>query len=469
MAMTLRLVTSDGSENTVDLADGIYTGVFAYVPKPPAIGAASVVETAKINFFGASTPDQRTKLAMISRMFNLARARRESGIGPRVFVEFEVSSLATAYRSEIYDGIAPDLSDETLGYMLASNEIEANISWTRAPWWEGPETQIALTNGNGTNNVSGLTLQNSDDGAGDNWFTIPTTEMLSNYSGDIETPVKLEITNSTNQASVNLRGNRYFIGMLKSNSYASNRVPTLEGESGTAGGGVTTSTTGTTAAASNSSYRTLTWSGSTETTLVTWTLTGADLERMRGQRFIPILRFAQSLPASDIDFRWKVLYTTTSIARGGFMRGNTINLLLPLTGVQLPPYTLTGITGQSALTFALTAKRAAGGSTSILLDSVHLMPADKMHGGFRALQTLGYGLVYTAKIIDNGIDGMLYSDETPAGGAIQSHYYADGDPLTLRPNCTNQFYILHDTLGGTADANRTITVKAWYRPRRSTI
>jgi hypothetical protein len=468
MGMILRLVTDDGSENTVDLADGTYTGVLSYVPKPPASGAVSVTEPAKINFFGAPPVSHRTKLAMINRMFNLARARRDSGIGPRVFVEFATSTGGTAYRAEVYDGTAPDLADETLGYMLATNEIEANIIWTRAPWWEGARTQIALTNGNSSGNTSGLTLQNTDDGAGDNWFTIPTSELLSNTSGDIETPIELEITNSTNQASASLRANKFYIGMLKSNSYASARVPTLEGESGTAGAGVTTSTSTPGAAASNNGYRTCTWSGATETTLITWTLSGTDLERMKGMRFIPVVRFAQGLPATDIDFRWKVFQSASAMRRGGFVRGNTINLMMPLTGVELPPYALT-VAGLASLTFALTAKRAAGGSTTVLIDSVHLMPADKAHGGFRTLTPNGDALPYTDKLIDNGIDDMLYADFGPTGGGIWGHFYADGDPLMIRPNCTNQFYILHDAANGSADANRTISVKAWYRPRRATI
>lgn len=467
MAIILRLVTSDSSENTVDLTSAPYAGIVKYSPKPPAKDAVDVTETAEINFRPGDTITPRNKLNVINRMFVLARARKMSGRGPRVFVEFEPTS-GTAYRSEIYDGVAPSLSDDYLGWELANSEIFASISWTRAPWWEGAETQIALTNGTATGNTSGLTLTNTDDGSGDYWFNIPTTELLSNTSGDLESPVKLEITNTVNSGVVNLRANRFFIGSIKSNSFASARLPVLEGESGTAGAGVTTSTTSTTAAASGSSYRTCTWSGATETTLITWTLSGSDLEKMRGQRFIPIIRFAQALPASDIDFRWKVLYSTTNISRGGFMRGNTTNLLLQLTGAHLPPYELT-VTGLSGLTFALAAKRAAGGSTTVLIDSVHLMPADKAHGGFRTLQPFGYGLVYTAKLIDNGIDDMLYADETPAGGAIQSHYYSDGEPLTVRPNSNNQFYILHDALGGTADANRTISVKAWYRPRRATV
>ena len=121
------------------------------------------------------------------------------------------------------------------------------------------------------------------------------------------------------------------------------------------------------------------------------------------------------------------------------------------------------------MTFALLGRRTGGSVANLLIDSVHLFPADKAHGGFRTLTPNGTGLALNEKLIDNGIDNQLYSDNTVNGEGIYVRYYADGDPLTIRPNSNNQFYIFQTGDSGDALATRTVTVKAYYRPRRATL
>lgn len=465
MAITLKFTVSDSSENDVDLVDALYGGVTKYQPTPAKAGEDSVSESISAEFRPGGTDAPRTKINMINRMFVLARARKASGKGPRVFLYCETSSLSTPYRAEIYDGTV-SLTDDAFGIDVAQNWYQVVIAITRSPWWESTtETQIALTNGNGTNNTSGLTITNADSASADNWFNIPTSQLLSNTSGDVEAPVRLEFTNSY---ASGLSSKLIYVGMIKSNSFASNRIPVLEGESGTAGAGVTSGNSPLTGT-SNGNYKSVQWTGTSSTTVITWQIPAADLQRMRGLRFLPILRLANALGTADYDFGWQmVLSTLVPLTPIKWFRASATDQFIPLNSGEIPPY-LSDASNLDLLTFTLVARRATGGTNTADVDAVYLMPCDPMHGGLRIFTPRGVGLSQNEKLIDDGIAQQTYSDNTANGGGVQGYYRSDGNWLTIRPNCNNQFYVLQTDSNNVPYAARTMTVKAYYRPRRSTL
>lgn len=467
--ITLKFTVSDGSENDVDLVDSLYGGVTKYQPVAAKAGEASVSESISAEFRPGGSDAPRTKINMIGRMFALARARKASGKGPRVFLYCETSSLNTPYRAEVYDGQA-GLTDDVFGVDVAQNWYQVVIAVTRSPWWESStETQLALTNGNGTNNTSGLTVQNSDTGSADNWFNIPTTQLLSNTSGDVEAPIRLEITNSTPLVTSALNTKALYVGMMKSNSFASNRLPVFEGESGSAGAGVSLSgsTAGTTS--SNGLYKTAQWTGTSVVTVMTWTLAAADLQRMRGMRFMPILRLANGLGTADFDFGWQLLdsglFALTPIK---WVRPSSTDQCVPLNSGEIPPY-LSDAATLNTLSIALKCRRLTGGTNTIDLDSIYLMPCDPVHGGMRVYSTKTGGLPLNDKLIEDGIAQQTYEDNSANGGGVLGGWRTDGDWMTIRPNCNNQFYIIQLDASNVPDARRTLSVKAYYRPRRLTL
>ena len=196
MSYVFKLTVSDGSVPDVDFMDTSYGGVVDYKPEPPELGADSVTETAKVELRPGSTPSSAIKLSRINRMFTLARARKASGKGPRVFVLFEKANT-TPYRAEIYDGKVA-FTDELLKLDLINEWYQLVITWVHSPWWElNTETQIPMSNGNGGDTLTALTVYNHDTATAgvDNWVNISSSNTIAGEF-DLETPVRLEITNT---------------------------------------------------------------------------------------------------------------------------------------------------------------------------------------------------------------------------------------------------------------------------------
>ena len=398
-------------------------------------------------------------------MFTLARARKASGKGPRVFVLFE-KAITTPYRAEIYDGKVA-FTDELLKLDLINEWYQLVITWVHSPWWElNTETQIPMSNGNGGDTLTALTVYNHDTATAgvDNWVNISSSNTIAGEF-DLETPVRLEITNTY---SSGLSTKLLYVGMVKSDDFASNRIPVLEGEAGTAGAGVSSGNSPL-ASASGGNYKATTWTGTGITTLVTWQIAAADLQRMHGLRFLPILRLANALGTADFDFGWRMVYNTlTPLTPIKWFRPSATDQFIPLNSGEIPPY-LADVSGLATLTFALMCRRTTGGSNAVDVDAVYLMPCDPVHGGLRIFTPAGPGFDYTDKFIDDNNTGQTYVDGTATGGGIQGYYRAEGAPLTIRPGTNNQFYFLQTDSNNVPDARRTLTVKAFYRPRKATI
>lgn len=466
--ITLKFTVSDGSENDVDLVDASYGGVDKYQPLPPDANATSVTENISADFRPGGTDAPRTKIAMINRMFVLARARKASGKGPRVFLYCEISSLNTPFRAEVYDGRLSH-TDEVFGTDVALNWYQVVISITRSPWWESTvETQLALTNGSATNNTSGLTINNAETGSADNWFNIPTSQLLSNTSGDVEAPVRLEITNSTQLVTSALSTKSIYVGMVKSNSFASNRLPIFEGESGSAGATVSAASQAGTQS-SNGNFMRCQWTNTNVVTLLSWSLSAADLQRMRGMRYMPILRLANALGSADYDFGWQILDSGfIALTPIKWVRASATDQCLALNSGEIPPF-LSDAATLNSLSFALKCRRLTGGTNTVDADAVNLLPCDPVHGGLRVFTARGSGLPLNDKLIEDGITQQTYEDNSANGGGVIGGWRADGDWLTVRPNCNNQFYLLQLDASLIPDARRTLSVKVYFRPRRLTL
>jgi len=465
---TLKFTVSDSSENDVDLMDATYGGVVKYQPIPPETGATSVSETIVVDFRPGGSDAPRTKMNMVNRMFVLARARKNSGKGPRVFLYCETSNLNTPFRAEVYDGRVSH-SEDVFGSEVAQNWYTVTIAVTRSPWWESSaETQLALTNGNATNNTSGLTVQNAETGSLDNWFNIPTAQLPSNTSGDVEAPIRLEITNTTPVITSALNTTKLYVGMAKSNNFASNRIPVFEGESGSAGATVSTASQAGTQS-SNGNYMRCQWTNTNIVSLLTWTLSAADLQRMRGLRFTPFLRLGNALATSDYDFGWQIIDSgLIPLSPIKWARGTTSDYCIQLNGNEIPPY-LSDAATLNSLSLALKCRRLTGGTNTVDVDAVYLLPCDPVHGGMRAYSTRTGGLPLNDKLVEDGVTQQTYEDNSANGGGVLGGWRTDGDWLTIRPNCNNQFYTIQVDSGGVPDARRTLSVKAYYRPRRLTL
>ena len=131
-----------------------------------------------------------------------------------------------------------------------------------------------------------------------------------------------------------------------------------------------------------------------------------------------------------------------------------------LDSVQLPPW-IVEVNNIAALDLVIEGRRDDAGSTNFYLDFIQLLGLD----GWRELRARAYGLQYNETLVDDGIVERLYL----LNGSNAYGLYVGTGRLMLLPGRDQRLYFLHgDWMNGGGIA-RTLSVKAWYRPRRLSI
>ena len=138
-------------------------------------------------------------------------------------------------------------------------------------------------------------------------------------------------------------------------------------------------------------------------------------------------------------------------------------IIRDLVTFNLPPW-LRGETNQMALDFVIQCQQESGSGYVLNCDTMYLIPAD----GWRYIQTNHY--VDTGeRLVDDGINDTVYVDDG-AGDDKHSACVGYGNAIMLEPGKLQRLYFLmHSTSAFTAEVDRYLTVKLFYRPRRYTI
>src|SRR5574343_414825 len=185
----MQLRVTDGT-TTVTLSGQTGIAGCTYFPATASAGGAQVSETAEI--VGSGTAAQiRSAANSIQKLLDDARRRRASGLGTRVFVEYKPVDSDTLYRSEILDGRVVWSAEPAYRRLGDSTPaIRYAVILERAPWWEGPETELAISANGQSAATGGRTLTN--DGV-NNWVQVADTQV----GGTLPAPVRLRLINNT--------------------------------------------------------------------------------------------------------------------------------------------------------------------------------------------------------------------------------------------------------------------------------
>jgi hypothetical protein len=431
------------------------SGNYRLLEYTPSVGdGEDVTESARFEISGTAVTTIQAGIQSINNAFHLAREYQAGKTTAAVYIVYQPDGLSASGRSELVDARVV-LDDQALGPMWTGKAVQFTIAWRRKNWWEGPETQIPLTNTNGSNNTAGLTVYNCSDGVGSapndrvNYVAIAA----ANVTGDAPAACRLEFTNTYNDTS------RVGTLIVSHNvtSDPSNLPHILEGEDSDIGSSSATS------AASGGYYQTsASWSGTSETVLWSWELPTALLNCTRGNWARLVARFAIAPDENLIRLRVKILlelspvYTSAPIVLDAQINQELVSL-------QLPPYIQR--TGDVyPITLQITGQHEQTGAHSLLLDFLQISPLD----GYRVYKANGYYLPYNARLVDDGIEKTVYTDGRATPGAM-SNYVATGKPIMLEPGRDQRLYFLWGTWTAGAVLASTATVKLYYRPRRLVI
>jgi hypothetical protein len=440
-----------GTLGTVTLTSSPWA-IRDYHPMTPGLSDPLVAESVSARVMDGSVANNLDEIRLLQRIF-LQAAMAQSTRIDKVYLEFVQTSGESTWRSEIMSGFV-DILDTSLGRSSwESNTQLVDIYWNRVPFWEGPETQVPLSNGNGTNNTSGLTVFNHSDEGGsspnkhENWISIAASDV----TGDLPGATRLEITNTYSGRPLDL----LWIGQNWTDP--DNLGHILEAEDSTLGTKISN------ASCSGGYYRravvnTYEWN------LYQFSLAGDFFNACKGQYYKMLFRFAAG-PPTNMQLRIKLNWGSTTIWQSGLVAPDDQwgTAIRDMFTVRLPPW-LPGLTGITPLTMTISGLATTGaGGWNLDLDFIQFTPVD----GYRWIDNLAPA-PQNSRIIDDGINHFTYIDDgtTNKGPAAETI----GNPIMLFPGKKQRLYFLmHADLADTAEIDRTISIKFYYRPRRRTL
>jgi len=400
-----------------------------------------VAETLEYFISGSSTTQVQTRIGALERVLVAARRRAQWGVGPRVFVKLQVDGEAAAWRAELLGVGAPTPQEDTL--RLWPNLAPAfSLSWRRAATWESDTlTQLPLTNANGSNNTTGLTVNPHDSGSIDNYVQIAANAV----GGNLPAPVQLELTNNTGSSVT------YYEIFCANNAFSapSSFGHVLQAESAVVSGSGTMASD---SSCSNGQYVGWSFTGSNAQQ---YTLSAALLQAAQGYDFHLLARF-RTLNARA--FVRPHIYDSTGTFALWSGDEKEIPLISPATAdlgvIPLPPG------GYSTAAGAMRLRLDWRSDTTVTVDTdfFTFFPADT----FRRLYA-PVAVANSATIVDDGIEGRAY---VRTDAAELSAVQPQGMPLVVWPGTVQRLYFTWSLFDWSAPITQTLSVKAWCRPRR---
>lgn len=443
----IRLILKSDDGTTINLHSDGCVLLDGYYPETTNLDE-HVTESIDVRINGTYATIQ-AKLRDINRMLVYAS---ENKIGPLgVWLEFAYNDSDDLWRSRVYGGLID--YDGKMSFYLKRSQLKIGLILERDGFWEGPEVQIPLTNGNGINNTTGLNVYNCNDGAGispniqHNYIEIAESAIL----GDLPAPIRLEMTNQYDSTS------RLYTIWLGHNVRSTPNLfqHMIEGESASYGG-----TDVVNAGYSAGKSRTFTWTDDTQVIIARWALDTAFLNRANKRWFKVLAGFTAGISA-DIRLQCKITFpsgTPLTVVASSQEIVTTTSKIQEIAELQIPPWLLS-IGDLAPVDLTLYAKKTGGGSVSI--DYLQITPVD----GYRVLMPRGYGAAYQVRVVDDGINEQIWTDGWSGGGKT-GHYTAVGQKLKLIPGKLQRFYFLQISDTGYNTIDRLLNIKAYYRPRR---
>lgn len=408
-----------------------------------------VTESVRLWLYGESPAAAQAKIGEIERWIEGVHRRQRTRTGERGYLLQQVRSDMEMWRSEV---LAARLQPADENLRRWGSGVEMLLVVTRRPFWETvTERELPLDNGSaGGPATGGVTIYNHDDGDSghDNWVDVAAADV----AGNLPSPLRLRMTNNTG-ANIGYRN----VWQASNAHFApATFAHVVEGESMV---GITQVADG---GSSGGYYGRATWTTLIQhaVDLYKWQLPSSLLTAAAGGHFRVLVRFANAPPTGiELQMHIKTTPSPSFSLWDGPKFTPTGNLLQDCGIVQLPP----GATGGTYYDLNLVISAEYTGTSQLDIDFVQLTPADST----RWFRQIGYQLPPNESIENNGPDNRVYNLFYP-GGEQAYLYEAYSAVLHIWPNRAQRLVFLFDEATG-MNVNRTSSIRAWYRPRRSTL
>ena len=127
--------------NDIVLSSGVYA--ISYTPKTASRNKLTVTESAEVRVLASSLATQQAAINNIEEVFELARKRRKTSNGDRMYINLLESGDSDTYRSELWSE-DPDalpgkvvVLEPTMHTRPFDNYVaKLQVIWTRRNYWE---------------------------------------------------------------------------------------------------------------------------------------------------------------------------------------------------------------------------------------------------------------------------------------------------------------------------------------------
>jgi hypothetical protein len=446
------MILSIANESTgIDLNGGgmaaPYRGAFWKQGSPPTRGD-SAEDQVDIEYQGAP-------LAIANAVSCLERLLKTAGesetICKPLYLLVTPHSSEGAYRARIRKAWLFPLHASAAQRQSGAQVVRLFLQ--RDPYFEGAETEIALTNNFGSNMTGGLDIYNTCDTYEPvmgkdrcNWVQLP-----GSLVGGVAAPIKLQYTLQPGSAwgSQRLWISQFICG-YEPVAYAG----VIEVE--TSAGGVVVP-----GAADYTLYSegygkqfslTSSWAP-----VASWTLSQAELQKLNGRFVHAVGAFQGNVVSDELYLKLDVLSGSTVVYTASPVRCNADGYQ-EIGTLPLPGMPLLGASPQ-ALSLRLQGRRSNTG-LPLTLDALYLLPSD----AWRILDS-SVAPAANESIMDNPIDAQLYLQKT--SGRVNTVSAAGAAPVAI-PGMVSRLYFLARN-GSTVDPRINAKVRAWYRPRKEVL
>lgn len=400
-----------------------------------AKGDGEVTERAK--FIALTSYDVTNTISELQRWFRLAGERGRRLASPRVYVRVYTDFDSDWWRAELFDGVI-NVDPSRERFNVARGIFE--IAWTRESRWR-KETA--------TSYAAAVTLNNTYVSG-----SYTNIAALGSVVSSVHAPLSLKFQNTTGNPIEEL-----YVGLYRSltSVTAANlgAATTHEAEAGTVLTGTGTITALGTASGGN--YRAFSWSGTSNTSLMYWSLTAAQLAILGARSWKPFVRISAALgnvQRMSLALRYgsggPILHQTEYVVVAGAS-------LLELPSIYIPMHTALA-NGYTGLRLELIVQ--GSGTNTLALDAVHLLPTD----GYRAYDVSGGYVALNESVIDKPyLDGVVVNvDAAGDRGAIR----VSGSPLEAGCNEYTHLMALSINSMGASRIGNTLVTTVDLQPQR---
>lgn len=329
-----------------------------------------------------------------------------------------------------------------------SGSLLLRLHFTRPNHYDSDWVELPLTGRNGEDVLGGLDLVNHTD--------IPSSRGNSvlvrpeDIGSALPAPLRVELTNTTAEGKMH----DVYLGLYHHPETPPEELFFCYG-SDFDGGAIYTN-----AAAINGHYARVAWSATGWTPLGSWLLASADVQRLAGKSYRPILRLYNAHAYEDLQLKLKLQVSTYVLWEGEGVYADPDYGYVLFPPVQIPPSRLLNETLPHHVDLVPYGQHDAAVSYTLDFDCLTLLPLDA-GANFIAYHDLDQ----EATLIDDNFRRVQATRFNPGGVETVTHI-RQGNELLVWPGRYNRLLVVMTDADDQADIFRTARLRLFHRPRR---